>query len=1225
MKSIYSKPFYFDTIWMLLDRPLEVSDEKQQDSYHISYNVEFYLNQTKQLYAKVTFKIEDPPSQFFFFTIKIARSPKKKFETINLQFPLDISKTQSSSIGLCLNLTPCDFDDSTEFVVTFAHCFYISHLSGLRPVNMTCYMNSILQILYHIPEFRDIIYSIRNNSTEVFRQLYTLFRFMENAGANPPSNFALTKSFGWTEEDLFIQQDAQEFLCVFLDYIKSHLDEKDLFERFERLFYATQNQESKETHLLTIPIHKSRTLLKALNNAMYPSEPRLPELLTLMRLYHSLKKLITACQNDVTMPTEYVFIALAILNRDTTNNDQFITDLRIILTHRDKNTDLPYECAKFQKALSLFIDYKLQQSTDPQHSFMYQIYQLHASLMAIVKYNENRPDIIGLFIDFFNNKEIQSHAGKRNYFAKLPDILIFQLLSTYPECSQPTEYELELPMAKYVHRDFDYKKQEIQQDTMYKYELISVVVHQGKLSQGHYYSICRPTENKELWFKFDEQSVSLVKLQDVLRKSDLISMARSSSANMAPYASPLRNISVSRSMSSPTFAQSSPYLLVYCKKSNLKQIMKLRTNQHSQSESVQSILPRIDNGLVYVMTIPDIERLFTKCRFCFCQRNLFSMAKIAIEKRQIKTIDDLYTSVSQKYGNQKPFVLWKCISNFNPETPMVISDFGSGQTREIHDKPSFLFLQEIESVESIFTFENSVPKCNVFACIFFVFFFDPKSRSINFIGLCEAQTNAMVKSVYNPIRNRLIKKGIIDESNSEELFLYAERQRANIVQLSDSSTFQIQLPKPGYNILYVQFNNDCNIDFSTINLNYDDAKSFNSLNHTEAPSSIENYLLMKEKSINITFYRLNTNDHLTLRVPRNTTKIAMSTILYEYFHDLELQRFKENNSNYEYIDDQVLLALQPVSYLRDSIIDQYKASRINPPESTDQQPLQIDFSQYLVKKDNVQCFFFQSVISSYSSPKATTIDSIISNNSGSNHINVYFDFFPSITIPSNTQRIEISEDAILPSRRFQIIIPSGDPLIKFEQRVLTYQDVAQLIGIQPDNLNTESNIEGEYRIVMISQGKITKTVQPTDRIRAGMNIIRYEKIPDDQLLLYQRGDHNIQDDVALLRVIYAVKDQNNVVPFGIPFYIAITQDDSFESVTERICAKKRLTFLPEDSQFEFLLADSLCHVVNDNPPLFGDFSRSGYLCIIVKESVSMKDALLMQKYETNFVGLKIYA
>ncbi|KAI3914337.1 hypothetical protein MKW98_014944 [Papaver atlanticum] len=56
---------------------------------------------------------------------------------------------------------------------------------GLTNQGATCYMNSLLQTLYHIPYFRKAVYKMPTNE--------------------------LTKSFGWNKHDSFMQSDVQEF------------------------------------------------------------------------------------------------------------------------------------------------------------------------------------------------------------------------------------------------------------------------------------------------------------------------------------------------------------------------------------------------------------------------------------------------------------------------------------------------------------------------------------------------------------------------------------------------------------------------------------------------------------------------------------------------------------------------------------------------------------------------------------------------------------------------------------------------------------------------------------------------------------------------------------------------------------------------------------------------------------------------------------------------------
>lgn len=103
---------------------------------------------------------------------------------------------------------------------------------GLRNQGNTCYMNSLLQTLHHLPEFRQAIYSIPtqldNTSAvelvplELQRVFYEL-QYAEATGASEVGTELLTRSFGWGRREVMVQQDVQEFARMLCDALQSSM------------------------------------------------------------------------------------------------------------------------------------------------------------------------------------------------------------------------------------------------------------------------------------------------------------------------------------------------------------------------------------------------------------------------------------------------------------------------------------------------------------------------------------------------------------------------------------------------------------------------------------------------------------------------------------------------------------------------------------------------------------------------------------------------------------------------------------------------------------------------------------------------------------------------------------------------------------------------------------------------------------------------------------------
>lgn len=79
----------------------------------------------------------------------------------------------------------------------------------------TCYLNSLLQCLFHLKHFRRSVFE-NNSDRELVKELRLLFMRMQKA-QRPLDTRALTKAFGWNWEDLVAQQDVQELLRLLLE------------------------------------------------------------------------------------------------------------------------------------------------------------------------------------------------------------------------------------------------------------------------------------------------------------------------------------------------------------------------------------------------------------------------------------------------------------------------------------------------------------------------------------------------------------------------------------------------------------------------------------------------------------------------------------------------------------------------------------------------------------------------------------------------------------------------------------------------------------------------------------------------------------------------------------------------------------------------------------------------------------------------------------------------
>ncbi|KAF8395507.1 hypothetical protein HHK36_019455 [Tetracentron sinense] len=112
---------------------------------------------------------------------------------------------------------------------------------GLKNQGATCYMNSLLQTLYHIPYFRKAVYHMPTTENDIpsgsiplaLQSLFYKLQYTDNSVATKE----LTKSFGWDTYDSFMQHDVQELnrvLCEKLEYkMKGTVVEGTIQQLFE--------------------------------------------------------------------------------------------------------------------------------------------------------------------------------------------------------------------------------------------------------------------------------------------------------------------------------------------------------------------------------------------------------------------------------------------------------------------------------------------------------------------------------------------------------------------------------------------------------------------------------------------------------------------------------------------------------------------------------------------------------------------------------------------------------------------------------------------------------------------------------------------------------------------------------------------------------------------------------------------------------------------------------
>lgn len=94
-----------------------------------------------------------------------------------------------------------------------------TQMLGLINQGNTCYMNSYLQMLFHIDKLRTLVFHLNQTIPGKFPATLQSVFYKLAEDSKSVSTEQLSKSYGWTKKETWVQQDIQEFSCLFFEVL----------------------------------------------------------------------------------------------------------------------------------------------------------------------------------------------------------------------------------------------------------------------------------------------------------------------------------------------------------------------------------------------------------------------------------------------------------------------------------------------------------------------------------------------------------------------------------------------------------------------------------------------------------------------------------------------------------------------------------------------------------------------------------------------------------------------------------------------------------------------------------------------------------------------------------------------------------------------------------------------------------------------------------------------
>eukprot|EP00960_Hanusia_phi_P072098 767701-Hanusia_phi.AAC.10 len=201
----------------------------------------------------------------------------------------EIEQLESSSTNVnAAHAEPMEGGQDEENLSTSSLCSSISaarkikhRIAGLKNEGATCYLNAVLQTLFHLPALRRAIYRIptvepRGELPSVSLALQRLFWNLHKSPV-PQSTTELLVSFGWDSADSLMQQDISDFCHMLFDIVEEGMKNTTVEGEITKLLgvkvqytdsveSVSWSKQREDVSMVTLlhGIRESRSVLKSL-------------------------------------------------------------------------------------------------------------------------------------------------------------------------------------------------------------------------------------------------------------------------------------------------------------------------------------------------------------------------------------------------------------------------------------------------------------------------------------------------------------------------------------------------------------------------------------------------------------------------------------------------------------------------------------------------------------------------------------------------------------------------------------------------------------------------------------------------------------------------------------------------------------------------------------------------------------------------------------------------